>query len=93
MPSSKPAFFFSATQSVDDRLGDVFSFTWASYAGLRELWWQVRGFKTQFPNLHINEIENKFLSGLPIPGGIDFQNLFLRTGRSQKSSATISDLS
>lgn len=79
MPSSKPAFFFSATQSVDDRLGDVFSFIWASYAGLRELWWQVRGFQTQFPDLHINEVEKKFLSGLPMPGGIDFQHLFVNT--------------
>lgn len=73
MPSSKPAFFFSSTQSVDDRLGAVFSFTWASYAGLRELWWQVRGFREQFPGLHINEIEKKFLSGLPLPGGIDLK--------------------
>lgn len=79
MSSSKPAFFFSATQSVDDQLGDVFSFTWASYAGLRELWWQVRGFQTQFPNLHIKEVEKKFLSGLPMPGGIDFKHLFIQT--------------
>lgn len=75
MPSSKPAFLFSSTQSVDDRLGDVFSFTWASYAGLRELWWQVRGFHAQFPDLHIVEIEKKFLSGLPLPGGIDLQRI------------------
>lgn len=79
MPSSKPAFFFSSTQSVDDRLGDVFSFTWASYAGLRELWWQVRGFRTQFPELHIAEIERKFLSGLPMPGGIDLQRMCINT--------------
>lgn len=75
MPKSKPAFFFSSTQSVDDRLGDVFSFTWASYAGLRELWWQVRGFRAQFPDLHVGEIEKKFLSGLPLPGGIDLQRV------------------
>lgn len=75
MPSSKPAFFFSSTQSVDNRLGDVFSFTWASYAGLRELWWQVRGFRAQFPELHIRDIEKKFLSGLPLPGGIDLQRM------------------
>lgn len=75
MPSSKPAFFFSSTQSVDDRLGDVFSFTWASYAGLRELWWQVRGFRAQFPGLHIADIEKKFLSGLPLPGGIDLHRM------------------
>lgn len=79
MPSSKPAFFFSSTQSVDNRLGDIFSFIWGSYAGLRELWWQVRGFKSQFPGLHVSEIENKFLAGLPIPGGIDIQRLFVNT--------------
>lgn len=79
MSKSNPAFFFSSTQSVDDRLGDVFSFTWGSYAGLRELWWQVRGFQSQFPSLHISDIEKKFLSGLPMPGGIDFQRLFLKT--------------
>jgi hypothetical protein len=79
MPSSKPAFLFSATQSVDDRLGDVFSFIWASYAGLRELWWQVRGFRNQFPEIHIKEVEKKFLSGLTLPGGIDIQHLCLNT--------------
>jgi len=77
MPSSKPAFFFSSTQSVDDRLGDIFSFIWGSYAGLRDLWWQVRGFKAQFPDLHISTIEEKFLAGLPMPGGIDFQKIFV----------------
>lgn len=79
MPSSKPAFFFSATQSVDDRLGDTFSFIWASYAGLRELWWQVRGFHKEFPKLHIKEVEKKFLSGLSLPGGIDIQHMCLKT--------------
>lgn len=79
MPSSKPSFFFSATQSVDDRLGDVFSFIWASYAGLREFWWQVRGFKNQFPKTHIKDIEKKFLSGLTLPGGIDINQLCLGT--------------
>lgn len=79
MSSAKPAFFFSATQSVDDRLGNVFSFIWASYAGLREFWWQVRGFQKEFPELHIKEVEKKFLSGLPLPGGIDIQQLCLKT--------------
>lgn len=79
MPSSKPTFFFSATQSVDDRLGDVFSFIWASYAGLREFWWQVRGFRNQFPEMHINEVKKKFLSGLTLPGGIDIQHMCLNT--------------
>lgn len=75
MPSSKPAFLFSATQSVDNQLGDIFSFIWASYAGLRELWWQVRGFKNEFPTIHIKEVEKKFLSGLPLPGGVDLQKI------------------
>jgi hypothetical protein len=79
MPSSKLAFFFSSTRSVDNRLGDVFSFIWGSYAGLRELWWQVRGFKTQFPDLHVSEVEDKFLAGMSTPGGIDFQRLFINT--------------
>lgn len=79
MPASKPAFLHSATQSVDDRLGHTFSFLWATYAGLKELWWQVRGFRGQFPKLHIKQIEEKFVFGLEVPGGIDFQHLFLET--------------
>jgi hypothetical protein len=79
MPSSNPAFFFPATHSVDRRLGDTFGFIWASYAGLRELWWQVRGFRTQFPDLHIDEVKSKFLSGLNLPGGIDLRRTFLET--------------
>lgn len=79
MPSSKPSFFFASTQSVDDRLGDVFSFTWASYTGLRDLWWQVRGFQNEFPSLHIKEVEKKFLSGLPLHGGVDLKKICLET--------------
>lgn len=79
MATTKPRFFFSSTQSVDDRLGDAFTFIWANYAGLRELWWQVRGFKDQFPDLHIKDIERKFLSGLPMPGGIDLKHAFLNS--------------
>lgn len=79
MATTKPGFFFSSTQSVDGRLGDAFTFIWANYAGLRELWWQVRGFKDQFPDLHIKDIEQKFLSGLPMPGGIDLRHAFLNS--------------
>lgn len=86
MSQSHPSFFFSATQSVDDRLGDLFSFTWASYAGFRDLWWQVRGFKKEFPSLHIKEIEKKFLSGLPLPGGIDLNQMCLQTEWTQHES-------
>ena len=86
MSQSHPSFFFSATQSVDDRLGDLFSFTWASYAGFRDLWWQVRSFKKEFPSLHIKEIEKKFLSGLLLPGGIDLNQMCLQTEWTQHES-------
>jgi hypothetical protein len=75
MSASNPPFFFHSTQSVDNRLGDMFGFIWASYAGLRELWWQVRGFSDQFPELHIDQVKTKFLSGLPLPGGIDLARM------------------
>lgn len=79
MTASNPRFFFPATNSVDRRLGDTFGFVWASYAGLRELWWQVRGFCSLFPHLHINEVNSKFLSGLALPGGIDLRRTCLET--------------
>lgn len=77
MPASNPPFFFQSTQSVDNRLGDMFGFIWSSYAGLRELWWQVRGFHDQFPDLHIDQVKTKFLSGLSLPGGIDLARMCL----------------
>lgn len=77
MSASNPPFFFQSTQSVDNRLGDMFGFIWASYAGLRELWWQVRGFRDQFPDLHIDQVKTKFLSGLSLPGGIDLARMCL----------------
>jgi hypothetical protein len=77
MSTQKTPFFFSASQSVDNNLGKTFSFIWASYAGLRELWWQVRGFNANFPSLHISDIEKKFFSGLPLPGGVDLKLLFI----------------
>ncbi len=79
MPASNPPFFFPATHSVDRRLGDTFGFIWASYAGLRELWWQVRGFRSQFPELHIDQVKSKFLSGLTLPGGIDIRRTCIET--------------
>jgi len=83
MPASNPPFFYPATHSVDRRLGDTFGFVWASYAGLRELWWQVRGFRSQFPDLHIDEVKSKFLSGLTLPGGIDLRRTCIETDWSQ----------
>jgi hypothetical protein len=71
MASAKPAFFFLATQSAADQIGEMFSFIWSNYVGLRELFWQVRGFRDTFSSLTIADVENKFLGGLPMPGGID----------------------
>ncbi|WP_295847841.1 hypothetical protein [uncultured Xanthomonas sp.] len=77
MSTNKPRFFFTATQSVSDRIGELFSFTWASYAGLRELWWQARGFSAQFPALSIKDVEAKFLSVPKMPGGVDMKKMIL----------------
>lgn len=77
MSTNKPRFFFPATQSVSDRVGELFSFTWSSYAGLRELWWQARGFQAQFPTVKIKEIEDKFFSVPKVPGGIDLKKVIL----------------
>lgn len=71
-------YFFSATKSVSDELGNMFSFSWASYLGLRELWWQSRGYASVHPELTPKQIEKKFTGGLPLPGGIDFEELFLK---------------
>jgi hypothetical protein len=79
MSAANPSLFFPATQSVNQRLGDTFGFVWASYAGLRELWWQVRGFRSQFPQLHIDQVTSKFLSGLSLPGGIDLKRVCVDT--------------
>lgn len=75
--NNKPPFFFPVTQSVDERLGDIFNFTWASYAGLRELWWQIRGFNGAHPNISVKEIEEKFVRRIPPPGGVDVRRMFL----------------
>jgi hypothetical protein len=77
MPGRSKSHFFLSTQSVSARLGDSHSFISASYAGLRELWWQVRGFGGQFPALNPSQIQAKFLTGLPTPGGIDIRRMFL----------------
>lgn len=69
------AVFFKETQGVTDEMGDFFSFTWASYAGLRELWWQTRGFKSCYPDTTDKELHDKFFSGLQLPGRIDLKTL------------------
>ncbi|MBP1203961.1 hypothetical protein JOD97_001975 [Duganella sp. 1411] len=71
-------YFFKATKNVSDELGNMFSFSWASYLGLRELWWQSRGYASVHPELTAKQIEKKFTGGLPLPGGIDFEELFLK---------------
>lgn len=69
------AVFFKETQGVTDEMGDFFSFTWASYAGLRELWWQTRGFKNCYPDISDKELYEKFFSGLQLPGRVDLKTL------------------
>jgi hypothetical protein len=71
MRPSKPAYLFLATQGVANRLGELSSFLWANYIGLRDLCWQVRGFRAAFPELGANELKNKFVGPLPLPGGVD----------------------
>lgn len=69
------AVFFKETQSVTDEMGDFFSFTWAGYAGLKELWWQTRGFKNCYPDVSDEELYKKFFSGLELPGRVDLKTL------------------
>ncbi|WP_155636950.1 hypothetical protein [Burkholderia cepacia] len=71
------AFFFGATRSVADEIGDMFNFNWASYLGLRELWWQVRAYKEAFPSLGMIDVEKRFLSGMKVPGGLDLKKTIL----------------
>lgn len=77
--NNKTPFFFSSTQSLDDELGRTLNFIWANYVSLREMWWQVRGYKNSFPTQTVKELNNKFLSGLPSPGGIDLKDICVNT--------------
>jgi hypothetical protein len=73
------AYFFEATQSVSDDLGKMFNFSWATYLGLRELWWQVKGYSATYPDLSAKQLESKFIGGFALPGGIDFKKTMLQT--------------
>jgi hypothetical protein len=77
--SSKAPFFFTSTQSVANQIGEMFNFLWGSYTGLRELYWQVRGFKHSFSNVSTEDLEAKFLAGLPKPGGVDLKKICIST--------------
>jgi hypothetical protein len=77
--NSQQGYFFSATQSVSDEMGDMFSFTWSAYLGMRELWWQARGYAAVHPEIPAKAVEKKFTGGLPLPGGIDFKQMFLES--------------
>ncbi|ENH3412298.1 hypothetical protein ABWC92_004591 [Escherichia coli] len=69
------AVFFNETQGVTDEMGDFFSFTWAGYAGVKELWWQTRGFKNCYPGVSDDDLYKKFFSGLELPGRVDLKKL------------------
>ncbi|WP_176307998.1 hypothetical protein [Burkholderia ambifaria] len=75
--SGNSAFFFDATRSVADEIGEMFNFNWASYLGLRELWWQVRAYKDTFSSLGMADVERRFLSGMKLPGGLDLKKTIL----------------
>ncbi|MEB8479659.1 hypothetical protein P2G56_14715 [Cronobacter malonaticus] len=72
--------FFIETQKINEQMGDFLNFTWASYAGLREMWWQVKGFTHCFPDMNNKVLKEKFLTGLEIPGGIDLESVCLSQG-------------
>ena len=69
--------FFIETQNINEQMGEFLNFTWASYAGLREMWWQVKGFTHCFPEMNNKILKEKFLTGLEIPGGIDLESVCL----------------
>lgn len=73
--TTSSAVFFTETKGVTDEMGDFFSFTWASYAGLRDLWWQTRGFKICYPDTSDKNLHDKFFSGLQLPGRIDLETI------------------
>ena len=75
--SGNSAFFFSATRSVADEIGEMFNFNWAAYLGLRELWWQVRAYKNTFSAIGMADVEKRFLSGMKLPGGVDLKKTIL----------------
>jgi len=77
--NNKTPYFFSSTQNIDDTLGRTLNFVWANYVGLRDMWWQVRGFSNSFPSQNVKDINNKFLSGLPNSGGIDLKDICINT--------------
>lgn len=79
MYNNKPTQFFNISQKIDEKLGNTLSFIWANYAGFRDMWWQVRGFKVAFPETHIAQVNNKFFSGLPMPGGVDLDKMCIET--------------
>lgn len=76
MTTSRKTFFIE-TQSINEQMGEFLNFTWASYAGLREMWWQVKGFSHCFPDVDNKVFKEKFLSGLDLPGGVDLESVCL----------------
>ncbi|HDR2525898.1 TPA: hypothetical protein QCI36_000863 [Enterobacter ludwigii] len=69
--------FFQETKNTNLEMGEFFNFSWASYAGLRELWWQTRGLTVCFPAMSLDDITAKLLSGMTLPGGVDLNSLAL----------------
>ncbi len=77
--NNKKSFFFLSTQNLDEELGHTLNFIWANYVSLRDMWWQVRGYNIAFPTQNIDNLNDKFLSGLPNPGRIDLKEICINT--------------
>lgn len=75
--SSVISVYFLETKNTNKEMGEFFNFSWASYAGLRELWWQTRGLTVCFPTMTLDDITAKLMSGLTLPGGVDLNSLAL----------------
>ncbi|MCU7064279.1 hypothetical protein K7R09_20965 [Serratia ureilytica] len=75
--SSVISVYFLETKNTNMEMGEFFNFSWASYAGLRELWWQTRGLAVCFPTMSLEDITAKLMSGMTLPGGVDLNSLAL----------------
>lgn len=74
--SSKSKCFFSVSKNIDKRLGDILSFVWVNYVGLKRLVSQVKS----------DGINDGFFNDLNLPDGInkkvgvDIRKVCLETG-------------
>ena len=58
-----PKLFFESSQSITERLGEIFDFVWPAMAGLWNLRWQVAGFASVTNKREAKELYAKFVEG------------------------------